>query len=278
MDIDLNRFSEEREVVAPVVRGCVNIGGRVTGGHGREDGFYKVALGDKVTFKSKASLIETHQFLQNLPILRGIAYGDSIIPINFSQAKDLGLGETIPVNFLNAELGTVIITRRWDRALLYDRESASKQQMLVLELKRRATSNEPIGSLLGVTPEMRYFYLLLSMDMAHMQEWKELDELALSETERQKRIKQFEDPFSGRLKKTIEDAGGILVRFNKKARSTEVIWKIGGEEFNSTIKQDFRVLELGFCADGHDKDHSIASAVILAKEFINDGLIYKTRY
>ena len=219
--------------------------------------------------------------LSKLPILRGVAYGNNIIPLNFNSAKFLGYSDVIPVEFMNAHLGMVVIVRQWENGMLlfHEVDIGSIHQFMFVGIKERVDRSEKLDHNFnkGITPEMRYFYLLMMLDKQHIEEWKNLDQLELTKREREKRIKKFQESFAGRLQKSIKDAGGTLVKFNKRGQSVDVTWKVDGQLFHSTIQQDFKMLELGFCAEGHDKDHSIASAIILAKQFIEEDLIHITR-
>jgi len=279
MTIDLDKFSKPVEIVAPIIN-HKGVYKRRKFEFNQPDGFYWLRFGDKIEFLTKAvGKIETDRTMDNLPAFRGIAYGNSIIPLNFSSAKFLGYDETIPVHFMNAELGTVIVTRRWEdgRLLFHEVDMGSKHQLMCIGVKEKAEKGEAFDDIKGVTPEMRYFYILLTLDKQRIEEWQNLDKLELSKIERERRIKKFEKSFAGRLQKAIEGAGGKLVKFNRRGDRVDVSWIVGDEIFHSVLNQNFRVLELGFCAEGHDKDHSISSAVLLAEQFVREHVIHRTR-
>lgn len=277
--ISLERFSKPQKAIIPLFDGKGIYKSRTINLSVPFEGYYQVLLGDEVTNITKADNIDTDLMLNKLPLMRGIAYSNSIIPLNFDQSKFLGYEETIPVNFMNADLGLIIKTRRWEdgKILFHEIDYGSEMQLSIVGVKERAEKGEKLDGLKGITPEMRYFYLMVFLDIQRIAEWKKLEELELSRKEKEKRIEEFKASFSGRLNTAIEGAGGTLVKFNVRGNRVDLVWKVGREEFHSTLNQDFRVLELGFCADGHDKDHSISSAILLAKQFIEDGSIYKTR-
>jgi len=277
--VDLDKFSKPIEVVIPLVNGIGVYKGRKIRLHSDHNGYFKLKLGDGIERINKADLVEAAKMMLRLPLFRGIVYGNSIIPFNFSAAKFLGYGETIPCYFLNADLGMVVKTRRWeDGNLFYENiDTGSKHQMLLVGIKEKVDKNKSIEDVKGITPEMRFFYLLMMLDKQRIEEWKNLEKLEIGSKEREKRIEQFKKSFAGRLQTAIENAGGKLIRFNRKGDRVDVKWKVGGETFFSTIDQNFRMLDLGFCAEGHDKDHSISSAIVLAEQFIDEGVIYKTR-
>lgn len=278
MNINLSRFSEPIEAIIPVFNGYGVCGCRVFKWND-ETGYYLAMLGDDVKKVGPANLIEVDEMLSQLSGFRGISYGDSIIPLNFSVSKFFGYSETIPCKFMSAEVGTTVVVRQWEDGtlLFHSIDSNSKAQFLILEVKKRAEEGTSLVGLKGITPEMRYFYLMLVLDKQRFEEWQNLDKLELSEEERRKRIKQFEESLAGRLQKAVEDAGGKLVRFNRRGNRIDITWRVGRQTFRSIVNQNFRVLELGFCASGYDSDHTISSAVILARQFVEEGLIYKTR-
>ena len=278
--INLGRFSTITERVVPVINREGIWNKRYFKSRKRiDDGLYFVGFGDEVVIEHVATPLEIEVAFRQLPHLRGIAYGDSIIPLNFGNAKFLEYTELTPVHFMKSEMGTVVVVRRWENNMLlfHEMDLRAKEFLIVAQVKHSAETKAGLQGIKGVTPEMRYFYLLLSLDLQRIEEWRDLDKLALSKAEREKRIKAFQESFSGRLQLSIEKAGGKLIQFTKRGSRVDVKWSVDSEVFYTILEQDFRVLELGFCADGHDKDHSIASAVLLAKDFIERGVLYKFR-
>lgn len=279
MNINLNKFSKPEDAIVPIINRH-GVYKRRKFKFNKEDGLYWLQFADKVKFLGTTiGSIHTDYMLDKLPPLRGIAYGNSIIPLNFSTAKFLGYEDTIPIHFMNAELGTIVTTRRWEdgKLLFHEVDMGSKHQLLTLGIKQKIEQDEELGQHKGLTPEMRYFYLLMMLDKQRIEEWQNLDKLELGKAERVKRKKKFEESFAGRLKKAITGAGGKIVNFNRRGDRVDVKWIVDDEIFHSSLNQNFRVLDLGFCAEGHDKDHSISSAILLAKQFIEEGLIHRTR-
>jgi hypothetical protein len=283
MTINLNKFSKPVKAIVPIINGK-GIYKRRKFTTPVPDGYYLGQFADTVIVQEDMegetpTRIGIDEMLSNLPKLRGIAYGNSIIPLNFSVAKLLGYDETIPVHFMNAELGTIVITRRWEdgKLLFHEVDMGSKHQLLTLGVKHKIERNEELGAYKGLTPEMRYFYILMMLDKQRIEEWQNLEKLELSKAEKEKRKREFEESFAGRLQKAIVNAGGRLVSFNRRGDKIDLKWIVNDEIFHSSLDQNFRVLDLGFCAEGHDKDHSIASAVLLAKQFMDEDLIYRTR-
>ena len=277
--IDLEKYSVPTRAIVPIINGKGVYRGRKFASS-RADDLYWCRFGDEVTIDyPSTSPIDNDKMLSELPMFRGIVYGNSIIPLNFGSAKFLGYEESTYVNFMNAELGMVIIVRRWeDGSLLFHKvDMSSKHQLMCIGVKGKAEKGELLDDTKGITPEMRYFYVMLILDKQRIEKWEEIAKLELSKKEKEKRIAEFKATFAGRLQEAVTNAGGKLVLFNVRGNKIDVKWIMRGEIFSSVIRQDLRVLELGFCAEGHDKDHSISSAIQLAKDFEERGLIYKTR-
>lgn len=278
--IDLNRFATPVEVTMPLVRGEGIYKGRVVNvGLSDKTGVYQVLLGKNTRHLRQSDPIEIEEMMQKLPLFRGIAYGDGIIPLNFSVAKFAGYGNQIPVMYMGGQMGHVVKCRVWENStvIYHEPDITFEKQMVVSSVKQHAEWKEVLTDVKEVTPEMRYFYMLYRLDLDRIEEWARLEQFAKDEAEKKRQIEEFRRTFAGRLQKSIEDAGGKLKSFNQRGEQVDVRWTIGGEEFSTVIKQDFSILELGFCADGHDANHSMASAILLAKQFIDEGLIYRTR-
>ncbi len=277
--IDLKKFSKPVNRIVPIISGD-GVYKRRKFNSSKPDGFYWYEFGNEISLLTNAvDRIQTDRMMDKLPPFRGIAYGNSIIPLNFSVANFLGYNETIPIHFMNADLGMIIVARRWENGnlLFHKVDAGAKHQLLTLGVKHKVEKGEELGPHKGLTPEMRFFYLLMILDKQRIEEWEQLDKLELGRLEREKRKKQFEKSFAGRLQKAINDAGGKLINFNKRGDKVDLEWMVGKESFHSSLDQNFRMLDLGFCAEGHDKDHSVSSAIQLAKQFIDEGLIYRTR-
>lgn len=146
------------------------------------------------------------------------------------------------------------------------------------EVKARFEKNQSLDKLKGITPEMRYLFIVLSLQRDNFRALQELKKLKLSEIEKAKRIEEFNKTLPGRLLQTIEGAGGKLVRFNIQGKDKiVVVWKVGDQTVNSLINLDFRILEAGYCLEGEDKKHSLSSAVTLAQSFQEERPLYITR-
>ncbi len=277
--IDLEKFSTPKEAIVPVINKRSIFNGR----HfqlDERDGWYKVELGDNVLCKRPATDVEVEQVLASLPEVRGYTIEDSLIPLNFDSVKyKYGYSETVPVMFIASELWDVIRASQYEDCRLYYHDIDTSFNRAVLnEVKKRFEEEKPIGEVKGITPELRYLYLLLALQRDNYREIEKLKSLKLSQTEKEKRLKEFQETFAGRLLKVVESAGGKLIRFHKQGRERiVVIWKVGGQVINSLVKLDFRVVEAGFCLSGEDKLHSLSSLIPLAQTYQEESPLYITR-
>lgn len=278
--IDLTRFTQPKEEIIPIVNGWgVSTNHRKIWEPRKEDGWYLVRFGEDITVVRLATPLEVLKTLNDKNFLRVYPLGTEGIPMNFDNFIKRGFGETIPVNFLNQSIFTIAKVVLWEDNRFYYFEEDSKTQRSLLNQARGAfESEQPITNIKEVTPEIRYLFLILSLQRQSYREVQELERLRLSQAEKEKRIKEFQNTFAGRLQKTVEDAGGKLVRFHKSGRGWMVTWKIGEQVVKSTIRDNFSIINAGFCLSGDDKSHSMASLVMLAKMFqTEEGSLYLTR-
>ena len=79
--------------------------------------------------------------------------------------------------------------------------------------------------------------------------------------------------------KTIEDAGGHLLRWTRQSENRiSIVWRIGNQTVHSLINNNFRILDAGYCLSGEDKHHSVSSLISLAGIFQKEeGSLYITR-
>lgn len=277
--IDLDQFSTPVEAVVPIFNGE----GVYQGRHFQiniADGWYRVQLGDSVVPVRTAGGIEVDEALQVSPVVRGFTIADSIVPLNFDSTKfKYGYSETIPVRFIKSELWDVIVAHRWeDDHLYYGGLDYSFDTGIVDDVKKRFETEESLEGIKNLTPELRYVYLLLCLQRDNFRELDKLRKLKLSELERKKRLEEFQKTLGGRVLKTIEDAGGKLTRFHRQGPDKlVVVWGVGNQKVNTLVDLDFRILELGYCAENQDRQHTLSSAVTLAQVFQRDQDLYLTR-
>lgn len=277
--IDLARFAKTTEEVAPIVGGWGQVNSRKIYKPGSEDGWYKVHLGSKVDVMRKATLLEIDKTLSSKKSLLAYALGREVVPVNFDNFSRLGFGEAVEVNFLSLPIFEMANVVLWEDNRFYFHEADSKHQRETLRILREKFQNsESIKDVSGVTPELAYYFLLISLESQAYREVKWIERMKLSESEKKKRVAQFQNTLEARLKKTIQNAGGELIRFSKANADTHLVtWKIGGQTVKSTIKDNFNIMSAGFCLSGADREHTLASLVQLAKMFREEKDLYITR-
>lgn len=281
MAIDLQRFSEPVETSVPFLNGKSIFRGRKIDRIGIKDGWYRVMLADTVAVLRESNQVEAEMALQHCSILKGFSLGDQFIPLNFNNLEQLGFEQSAPLIFNQSDVWDVIKAGLWEDGNFYFAEIDYGFPRDVIEEVRRAfEADKPIKDIKGATPELKYYFILLSLHRESHRKLQELAKMKLAEAERQKRLKEFQKTFAGRLEKVIEEgAGGKLVRFVKKGKDQVlVVWKIGGQKIKTLINDEMGVLDLGYCASGRDRDHSLKSAVLLAKIFQEEeGSVYIMR-
>ena len=278
--IDLERFSKPNLAIVPIVdKESIYLGRRFQAN--TENGWYQVELGDQVKILNKVDEIDIDKIMENLPLIRGYTLADSIVPLHFDSVKfRYGYSESVPVHFIASQLWDIVKTRRWeDGRLFYQGLDYSSDTSVVEKVRERLETEKPLKGIKGLTPELRYVYLVLRLQRDNYRALEELKKLKLSKEEKEKRLQEFQETLPGRILKTVEEAGGKLIRWNKQGTDkVVVVWKSGGQTVNSLIDLDFRVLEAGYCLSGEDKRHSLGSIVPLAQIFKEQGRsLYLTR-
>lgn len=276
--IDLLGFSQIKEAVVPLVDGSGQVYGRRFHFNLMEDGWYKLALGNEVTIEYKATPLEILKATKDLKKLRVYALGLEGIPTNFDNFKQLGLGESERIYFLNLGIFEVAKVIRWEDKKLYFYEQTIPQSVETIQATKEAFEKESsLAGIKGITPELRYYFVLCSLQRQSYRAVAELDKFVLSGETKRKRLAEFQQSFAGRLEDAIEKAGGKLVRYNKQGNGYLVHWRIGDQLVKSTIRDDMRIISAGFCLEGEDKKHTLGSLINLAKLFQEDQPLYITR-
>ena len=276
--LDLTKFSKETKAIVPIVSGWGQYKGRRIPAPKTEDGFYVVKLGDKTIIVKKASPMEVLLALEPLSKYEVYPLGTEGIATNFDIFKRLGFGEAEPINFLNLPPFSVAKVVKWEDGRLYFyNETLPKNRKTLQEVRRAFEQRQVLSGVRGVSPEIRYYILLLNLQRDSYEALAELKDWTISETERARRISSFQGTFLGRLKHAVEQAGGTYIGYHKVGRGQLVEWKIGGQIVKSTIRDDFRIVTAGFCLSGDDKKHTLPSLINLAKLFQEDMPLYITR-
>lgn len=279
MLIDLNKFTKVRDVIVPIIDGWGQSNGRKIFAHYKLDGWYRVQLGNSSRIMGLASPLEVLKTLEGQPFLRVYALGLEGVATNFDNFLRKGFNEAVNVNFLNLPIFEVAKVVLWeDNRFYYYEEDVRFQRELIKNLKEAFDKEQSIVSIKGLTPEIRYYWLLINLERQAFREVEKLTKLKLSEAEKRKRVEQFQNTFEGRLKKTIEDAGGEFIRFSKANKDTYLVhWKLGSQIVKSTIRDNLQIMSAGYCLNSSDRQHSMSSIIQLAKMFQERAPLYITR-
>ncbi len=277
--IDLSRFTKVRDVIVPIIDGWGQIDGRKIFARYKENGWYHVQLGNGTRIGALASPLEILKTLEKQSFLRIYALGLEGVATNFDNFFRKGFNEAVVINFLNLPIFEIAKVVLWeDNRFYYYEEDVKFQRELIKSLKNAFDTEQSIVLLKGLTPEIRYYWLLINLERQAFREVEKLTKLKLSEEEKRKRVEQFQNTFEGRLKKTIEDAGGEFIRYSKANKDTYLVhWKLGSQIVKSTIKDTMQIMSAGFCLNSEDRQHSMSSIVQLAKMFQVEKPLYLTR-
>lgn len=241
---------------------------------GKEDGWYFVEEEKgRRTFR-KATPLEILKETKGKKLLRMYAFGEEGIPVNFDNLLKRGYGNTVGVNFLSLPTFEIAKVIQWEDGRFYFYEADPTFQRKTLQtLKEKFEKEESIAGHKGLTPELAYLLLLADLGRKTYREIERINALKLTEDEKRKRMREFKNSFVGTLQKTIEDAGGKLVKFVKANKDSFLVhWKIKGEDrlIKTVIKDNMRVLSAGFCLSDYDRAHTMSSIIQLAKTYEED--------
>ncbi len=280
--INLEKFSEEVKVVVPIVKGWGQYEGRKIYSPKTDDGWYLILLGDKIKVERKATPLEVEKALAPLKKLQVLSLGTEGVPLNFDNFLKRGWGETKEIFFLNLPIFSVANVVEWEDGRVYFYEQIiPKKHSVIKEVQEAFKIGETIREIAGVTPELRYYYLLANLQQQSYEAVKAFENFsensAISPAERDKRIKEFRDTFAIRLERTIDLAGGILRKFSKRGNNYLVEWEVGDQLVKSTIRDNLQIVSAGFCLSGEDRKHTLTSLINLAQVFQEDYPLYITR-
>lgn len=275
--LDLARFAVKQEVVVPIVDGWGQWQGRRLYSPNQEAGWYRVIL-PAGTIAGKASPLTIHKALEAQKKHLVYALGREGIPLNFGTFKVNGWGESVDVNFMDVPIFEVVQIVYWEdkRFYFYDTESV-RQRRLIQEIKGIFGRSGDLSKVRGATPELRYYFILCNLQQESARFANELAKYTLSESERNKRVAEYAATLDGRLKNAIEQAGGTLVKYYKSGKGYMVEWELNDQTIKSTIRDDLRIINAGFCLSGYDKEHTLNSITHLAKMYQEDDVLNITR-
>lgn len=278
--IDLKRFIQEHEVIMPIVDGWGKYGSRLVEKNVK-NGWYRVGIGSEINIKGKATLVEIDQEFKHGKLLTGFAYGNEIIPVNFQNLFARGLGETVKVEFLDQPPWTAIRFVQWDDGRFYYVDVDFGYHRALVHLQKLFEAEKTLLGEKDISPELRYYWLLMSLERNTWRHLAELEALKLSEREKKKRAEEFKLNFSERIRVVVEQAGGVFISATKQANNRYLVtWRVKGsrQSVKSIIRDNLRIEHAGFCLSGQDKLHDLNSILPLAKTYIEDsGSLYLTR-
>jgi len=272
--INLNKFSESKSAIIPIINGRGKYQGRRIQVDAQDD-WYKFKLRDGVSINRRATDIEILEACKKLKVISGYVFGQEIVPLHFNMLN--GEAETARVHFLEGSIWDIVQAVRWeDGNYFYNGLDYSFSLENFLETKNRFENNLSLEGVKNVTPELRFYFVLLSLERDNFREVERLESLSLLEDKKIEAVKKFQESLASRLETTITDAGGHLVRFHRQGQDIVVIWSVDGKQYNSLIRNnlDFRAREVGFCCSGADKQHTLGSAINLVQDYNRRGDYY----
>lgn len=281
MPINLNRFVQATEAIVPLIGNTGKYQGRKIEIEA-EDGWYKVSLGNQATIVKKASPLDIRRALQDKSKLMVYALGGEGVPVNFDNFKQRGLGESVYVNFMVAQPFDVAEVVLWEDGRFYFYGINQRHQRETLRgVKKSFEDRENVPELRGISPEIRYAFLLGNLQRESYETVEALlrDGLgALGSDSRTSILHKLKQSFGSILKRSIAAAGGTYHGHRQLAKGRYLVeWEVGGQRVKSEIQNDLRILSAGFCLSGDDRRHSMNSIIGLAKMFQENRPLYIER-
>lgn len=277
--IDFEKFTMIQTFVAPVLNHKCQCN-RKKYTVDSEDGWYRITVKGNFIVERIPISIE----MENFPaksIIKGYTYGNKIVFQNFDVAKrKAGTDVMAPLNFNQSATFSSIEAIIWeDKHIYYYRPNYA--DVAIYEIKSHFDSEEDIRNVKGVSPELRTLYLFHDIERQQLQELQKAIQREAEQKQREKEMEQFKQTLQGKLIATFNRAGAQVLSYSVLRDTIIVDWKLleSNQTFNSVIElETFRIKEAGFCLSGSDRDHSAQSMILLAQDYEEQGLIYKTRY
>lgn len=268
--INLAKFTEEKQVIMPIVDGWGVYEGRKVHTNTCDDGWYRVNLGNHAEVLSVASPLERHKALvgRKKQNRKGFALGEDATAASFDLFARESLGESVRVHFLERPIFTVINFIKWeDGRYYYSGDNLQYQRESMQTLRDAFAQRRVLSKLRGITPEQRYYFLLCHLQRESYDAVRELGKWTITDDEYRKRLKQFQSSFRIRLEHAIVQAGGTYIGHQPTGDGFLVEWEVAGDRLKSIIKDDLRIVSAGFCLSGDDRKHTMNSIVNLARLF-----------
>jgi len=269
MAINLDQFCDSFEVYVPVIDGRFRYKRKLYLVRNVEPGWYKVKITENDVDIIESILPEVIPF--KFKTIKGYVYNNKLLFFNFEVGtRKLKKDVMIDLLFNQAENFSSIEAIIWeDGRVFYYRPNYN--DILIYEVRRYIENNLDLKTFKGATPELKMLALFDILEKQRLEE----DRKKAKDKEEKERWKQS---FQGRLIYSFERVGAVLHKYSITGNRLIADWSVDGQSFNSVIEVNtFRVIEAGYCMSGDDKRHNIHSMVVLAKDYEDRDLIYKTR-
>lgn len=273
--IDFSKIHKDTEAVVPVLNGRFQYLRKKYFLAQHYNGWAKVSLRGNKAFLIQEfpdpEIIDYESIKISGRTILGYSYNDQIIFQNFDVAKrnhNFRIMEPLHLSLSDTFKSLDAIV--WeDRNIYYYKPNY--RDSLIYEVSRMFVEDQDINRIGGVTPELKTLYLFHDIERKRIKEAQE-------KAQREEEIKRFQETLEGRLLTSFSRVGARVLTYSIKRDRITVDWSIGSQEFNSIIDAStLRVLEAGYCMSGDDRRHNITSLVITAKDYDDEGKIYKTR-
>lgn len=265
-----NQLLQEQMVIVPILTNSFDYQSRKFQVKNGKDGWYEVIFdNDGVHIIRKLSALQVIMGTQQYKSIIGYKILDGLVFGSFAQEKVLmgNMAQQHQVYFCDDRTDwDMIKVIRWeDNQLYYCQDYQLKSGLAYINVFRRFQEKKNLDGLKNVTPEIRLVYILARLEQERI-------EIQLKAEADAKAKEEFLKTLKGRLITTLHDAGAEYISHRQQnENSVVVIWKVAGNQFNSVIRTaDFRMKEAGFCMSGHDKEHTLQSAVNLVKGYIDE--------
>jgi len=258
--LNLNKFTQRHTFVAPVRQGGCQYNRKHYECEG--EGWKSITAEGNHVIEVVDAFVETTNFKNTI---RGFTFHNSIIFQNFDVAKRKYEKDLMaPLLFNNVPTFSPINAVVWeDHNLYFHRFDYSNSIIYSVASRLNQDGVGVLDDIKGVTPELKTTFLFHSIEI---QNQKRL----IAEAARKEKEREFINTVPGRLMLSLKQVGGELLGYSLEGQRIIIDWKMGGSDhkLNSIIDANtFRVIELGFCASGADRDHSITSMVLLADDY-----------
>lgn len=266
--INLADYAQEQIIIAPVIQGRFQYNGKDYQLYDLvSNSWCRILIrGNNCTVLESLASIEFENL--NLIKIKGYVYNDQLIFFNFDEGKRKTQKEMmVPLLFNQMESFSSIECVIWENNQIFYLKPNYKD-FFIYEVKRYLDNpNLKFLDLKGLTPELKF------LGLCYILEQQELEKI-----KKEAEAEELRKTLQGRLVLSFRRVGAELLRYSTKGDRITCDWKLDSQEFNSVLDRNtFQVLEAGYCLSGDDYRHTLHSIVILAKDYINEDLIYKTR-